>query len=113
MLTALRQLLTDWWQVDRVRTTPWEGRILNLQPGQHVLICWIPFVIQSRTVGHSDRFPVQYRLTGDSEGCLQVETIEGRLLGRLQSGDEPRSVSDEDIIVLSAPASSDRSAGVS
>ena len=111
MLNALRQLLTAWWQIDRVRIPPWEGRILNLQPGQHVLICWIPFVIRSRTVGLSDRFSVQYGLTGDSAGSLQVESIEGRMQGRLQFGDETRSVSDEDIVVLSANASNDGDVG--
>ena len=102
MLSFLKQALSCWWTRDQVRISPWEGRLLKLQPGQRILICWQPWVVDSRSQTGNASCLVEYRLSGRTTAILRVERIGRQNQGQLQCAQSTQFVYDEDVSVLSS-----------
>lgn len=63
----LVRLIRDWWQVDRVRISPREGRLLRLQPGDLLRLEGMTVTVIARRVD-PDASGVRYRCEGAGFG---------------------------------------------
>lgn len=75
---SLFQVLLDcwcsWWRVDRIRSSPVEGRLLRLQPPAYLVIDGKTIEVTRRVIGQDrDGAFVSYDcLENGSAGCLMV-----------------------------------------
>jgi hypothetical protein len=68
------RLVSRWWQADRPRVAPREGRLLRIQPGAIVRIDSRVAEVVRRTVGEDQRGPyvVYHCQSGDQASDLRV-----------------------------------------
>jgi hypothetical protein len=71
------KLTRSWWNVDRIRVSPREGRLLRLQPPCYLLIDGRPAEVLARTLAQGDSgWTVSYECrTADGDGNLTVRMI--------------------------------------
>ena len=82
---AIVELLKSWWRVDRIRSSPAEGRLLRLQPPAFVVIDERTIEVTRRVVGQDRDGPfVVY-------DCLE-DGLPARLLVRPAAGCETMPV---------------------
>ncbi|MFM9963230.1 MAG: hypothetical protein ACKV2Q_18635 [Planctomycetaceae bacterium] len=76
-ITALLDCLRSWWRVDRIRTSPAEGRLLRLHPPCFVVIGGRSFEVAHRVVGQDAEGPfVDYNIhSSDGPARLLVRLI--------------------------------------
>lgn len=71
-------LVRDWWRVDRIRSSPREGRLLRLEPGDLLRLAGVTVTVIDRRVD-PDASGVRYRCAGDGFiGELRVTLAAGR-----------------------------------
>lgn len=100
----LLECVRSWWRVDRIRTSPVEGRLLRLHPPCFVVIGGRSFEIAHRVVGQDSEGPfVDYNIHSQDGSArllvrLIVETsqIEIRWIGP----DGERSLMPQDVDVF-------------
>lgn len=102
------RLLRSWWQVDRIRASPREGRLLRLRPPCILVIDGRVVEVVARTLAHDDDcVTVSYDCRqGQDVGCLTI-----RLAGGLTSnvvwtaaGVERRLPADDVEVFAPSPA---------
>ena len=75
-ILQMLELVREWWRVDRVRASPFEGRLLRLSPGAIVCVGGKNYQVTGRAVIEAeDETIVRYHCVGVCEN--------GRLLVRL------------------------------
>lgn len=103
LLRAIAALARSWWQVDRVRISPREGRLLNLRPPCLLRIDGAIAQVTARQAGQGARGPyVVYRCDdGGGDALLWVYPVgrTHRPLVRWQTGGGEITLSEEDVEV--------------
>ena len=101
-IESLCDLLEVWYGRDRIRISPTSGRLLNLNPGNQVLLFEELYQISSKDVSEEDAgIQVCYELSsGSSTKLLVVRSNPRGSEGVLQNKTFERTVFDEDIVVL-------------
>jgi len=100
VLHDLTRLVTAWWNVDRVRVSPDEGRLLRLASPSVVVVEARPAEVLSRTVGQSAAGPfVLYDCRG-VRGTVQLRVLP------LGPGQMPQVTVIENGVERSIPAAS-------
>jgi hypothetical protein len=70
LIGSLVALVRSWWQVDRVRVSPREGRLLRLGPSWFIRVAGCTAAIERRYVGETDDGPyVGYVCRGTTGPC--------------------------------------------
>ena len=97
-------LIRSWFAVDRIRTAPTVGRLLQLKEGQRVVLCGELAEVRLQTVWHCERGTiVEYLLDydgSDSTLTVKLSNLNGSVTGLLSSGNRITEVLDADIVVL-------------
>jgi hypothetical protein len=75
---ALAGLLRSWWQADRVRVSPSEGRLLRLRVRSVIQVLGEPAVVVKRRVGHTEEGPY---VVYECEGIAGSSEIHVRPIG--------------------------------
>ena len=103
---ALLDCIRSWWRVDRIRTSPAEGRMLRLHPPCFVVIGGRSFEIVHRIVGQDSEGPfVDYNIhSPDGSGRLLVRMIveTSQTVIRWIGPDGDRSLLPQDVDVFEA-----------
>ena len=85
LVGSLTSCLRSWWRVDRIRSSPTEGRLLRLQPPAFLLIDGRTIEVTRRVIGQDrDGAFVSY-------DCLENGSA-GRLMVRLAGNFNPRPI---------------------
>ena len=70
LVTDLWRLVQSWWNVDRIRVSPREGRLLRLQPPCILLVEGCPVEVLSRILGQSTRgLTIAYECRSAAGAC--------------------------------------------
>lgn len=107
LCSLISQTVSSWWTVDRIRTPPAEGRLLELREGQSVLIRDRPFRVETRHEScGTTKLCVQYRLSSESQSALLTVAQEGsrRITGVMETDGQKQTVFNEDMVLLPCTA---------
>lgn len=103
---SLMPVLWSWWNVDRIRVSPQEGRLLKLQEGQVIHIRGEQYRVNSREVV-CDRSRTRVRFMLIAEECAATLCVlrdaNGEVRGELLYRGDTSTVYDDDITVLLRP----------
>jgi hypothetical protein len=58
ILRSIREFVRAWWQVDRIRVSPGDGRLWNLKPGSITILDGQPVEIVGRTLLNIAESPI-------------------------------------------------------
>jgi hypothetical protein len=98
---ALAGLLRAWWQVDRVRVSPSDGRLLRLGLRSVIQVMGDPAVVMKRRVGHTEEGPyVAYEcegVAGSSEILVRPIGDRHRVAIRWVTKGKERALSEAEI----------------
>ncbi len=75
LLRDVFRLIASWWQVDRVRVSPDEGRLLRLEPPCVVVIESRPAEVLARTVGRTAAGPFVVYDCRSATGPYQLRVV--------------------------------------
>lgn len=112
LLGSVWQLALSWWQTDRPRASPREGRLLRLAPPAILRIDERLFEVVSRTVGESAAGPfVTYACRcGEAMSELRVSPAGSDFVASVHwtQGGREVELSEDDVEVYCTPASRER-----
>jgi hypothetical protein len=104
MVRDILRLIRCWWQIDRPRVSPREGRLLRISPPAIVKIGSQLFEVVSRTAGEGPAGPyVVYRCCSGDRSCdLTVELAGTAAIAAisLACGDTTVQLSEDDVEVF-------------
>lgn len=101
--SAIRQIITSWWSVDRIRVSPVEGRLLTLREGQVIGIRNEHYVIGRRTSSHcNEGEKICFLLTGVNQRADLILVRSGTQLATATVVDSNGSfpIFDDDVVLL-------------
>jgi hypothetical protein len=75
LLRDVFRLIASWWQVDRVRVSPHEGRLLRLEPPCVMVVESRPAEVLARTVGRTAAGPFVVYDCRSATGPCQLRVV--------------------------------------